>query len=44
MGSRRGFALELPPGAYVATITDAAGAVTHRSIALTRDGAVLTIP
>jgi hypothetical protein len=43
MGSR-GFGLVLPPGGYVATITDAAGAVTQRSIALTRDGAVLTIP
>lgn len=36
--------VSLPPGDYVATITDAVGAVTRRTIHLTSDGAVLAIP
>lgn len=36
--------LELPPGDYTATITDAAGGVTRRAIRLGAEGARLTIP
>ena len=35
--------VQLPPGEYTATITDATGAVTRRTIALTRAGTTLTI-
>lgn len=44
LGSRGGFALELPPGDYVATVQAGSGAAARRPFTLPAGGASLTLP